>query len=449
MSRDIKIKKGLNINLKGKAKLQLSTVSRSNIYAINPPDFHGVTPKMTLKAGEKVQAGEVVFFDKNNDRIKFTSPVSGEIKEIVRGARRRILSIKIAADDKDTYKTFDVKNPEKLDADAVKSLLLESGCWAFIKQRPYDVLANPDDNPKAIFISGLDTAPLAADPVFALQGREKEFQAGIDALTKLTQGKVHLSVDANNKSFLYDVKGVELHRVSGKHPAGNVGVQIAKIDPINAGERVWVVQPQDVATIGSLFLTGKYDAQKVIALAGSRVKDPQYYQIIQGAKIKDIVAGKLVEGKNRIISGDPLTGLAVGMEDPISFYDNEITVLPEGDHYRFFGWMPFVGNDKFSMSRTFLSWLNPNKEYDLDTNMNGEERAMVLTGEMEKVMPIDIYPMQLLKAVLANDIEKMENLGIYEVAPEDFALIDFVSSSKVEAQEIIRKGIDLMIKEVG
>ena len=449
MSKDIKIRKGLSINLKGKAKHELSSVSRSKIYAINPPDFYGVIPKMVVKAGEKVKAGDVVFFDKKDEQIKFTSPVSGEIREIIRGARRRILSIKIIADTKDQFKDLGAKNPSKMDAIQVKEFLLQTGCWAYIKQRPYDIMANPADTPKAIFISAYATAPLAAEPGFALQGKEKEFQAGIDAISKLTAGKVHLGVGSNDSSFLNNIKGVEIHKVSGKHPAGNVGVQISKIDPINAGERVWVLKPVDVAIIGQTLLTGKYSPSKVIALAGSQVKDPKYYEIIQGAQIKDIVDGKLKEGKSRIISGDPLTGMKVTLNDSIGFYDTEITVLPEGDKYRFFGWMPFFGNDKFSMSRTFFSFLTPNRVYDLDTNMNGEERAMVVTGEMEKVMPIDIYPMQLIKAVLAGDIEKMENLGIYEVAPEDFALIDFVSSSKLEAQDIIRQGIDLMIKEVG
>jgi len=248
---------------------------------------------------------------------------------------------------------------------------------------------------------------------------------------------------------LDEIKGVVIHKVSGKHPAGNVGVQISKVDPVNIGERVWIVDPQDVASIGSLFLKGKYNPTKVIALAGSQVEDPQYYKVIQGTQIKDIVNGKLKSGKNRIISGNPLTGTKVTQNDPIGFYHDVISVLPEGDHYSFFGWMPFIGNHKFSMSRTFLSWLTPNKVYDLDTNLNGEERAFVITGEMERVFPMDVYPMQLLKAVIVQDIEKMENLGIYEVAPEDFALIDFISSSKIEAQQIIREGLDLMIKEVG
>ncbi len=448
MSTDIKFKKGLTIKLKGVANPQISSANRSKTFAINPTDFHGIIPKMSVKAGDKVNVGDVVFYSKQDEQIKFTSPVSGEIKDIVRGAKRKILSIKINADASDTFTDFGVKTPVKLAAPQVKESLLQSGCWPMIKQRPYDIIANPSDNPKSIFISAYATAPLAASHLVTLQGREKAFQAGIDALSKLTEGKVHLSVGTSD-SFLDQIKGVVLHKVTGKHPAGNVGMQISRLDPMNSGDRVWVVHPQDVATIGDLFLTGKYNPSKIIALAGSQVEAPQYYKVIQGSQVKDIVGGKLKSGKSRIISGNPLTGIAVKEVDPIGFYDDSVSVLPEGDHYSFFGWMPFVGNHKFSMSRTFFSWLTPGKEYDLDTNLNGEERAFVITGEMEKVFPMDVYPMQLLKAAIINDIEKMENLGIYEVAPEDFALIDFISSSKIEAQQIIREGLDLMIKEVG
>ena len=449
MSTDIVIKKGLDIKLKGKAQEKLTSTNRSKLFAINPPNFYGIKPKMAQKVGDKVEVGDTVFYDKSNDKIKFTSPVSGVINEIIRGAKRKILSVQINADQEDTFKNFGKKSPNNLTGVQIKEALLESGCWAFIKQRPYDIIANPEDSPKAIFISAYATAPLVPEPSFILDGKQNEFQAGVDALSKLTEGKTHLSINAKEDSFLKNISNVELHKIEGKHPAGNVGVQISKIDPINAGDRVWVVNYQDVAAIGSLFLTGRYNPKRIIALTGSQIKEPQYYEIIQGAQIKDIIQGKLAEGKSRIINGDALTGNAVTKNDSIGFYDNLITVIPEGDHYRFLGWVPFTGNNKFSMSRTFLSWLAPNKEYDLDTNLNGEERAFVITGEMEKVMPIDIYPMQLLKATMIGDIEKMENLGIYEVAPEDFALIDFISTSKIEAQNIIRQGLDLMIKEVG
>ena len=448
MSTDIKIKKGLNIKLKGIANHQISQANRSKTFAVNPPVFHGIQPKLSVKIGDKVKVGDALFYAKQNEQIKFASPVSGEIKDIVRGAKRKILSVQISSDASDTFIDFGARTPGNLAAPQIKELLLESGCWPMIRQRPYDVIANPSDSPKSIFISAYATAPLAASFSVTLEGRHKEFQAGVDALTKLTEGKVHLSVGAEN-SFLDEIKGVVIHKVSGKHPAGNVGVQISQVDPVNIGERVWIVDPQDVASIGSLFLKGKYDPTKVIALAGSQVEDPQYYKVIRGTQIKDIVNGKLKSGKSRIISGNPLTGSKVTQNDPIGFYHDVISVLPEGDHYSFFGWMPFVGNHKFSMSRTFLSWLTPNKVYDLDTNLNGEERAFVITGEMEKVFPMDVYPMQLIKAIIVEDIERMENLGIYEVAPEDFALIDFISSSKIEAQQIVRKGLDLMIKEVG
>ena len=312
MSTDIRIKKGLSIKLKGVAALQLSASVRSKIFALNPPDFHGTMPKMSVKVGDKVKVGDTVFYDKAREEIKFVSPVSGEIKEIVRGAKRRILSVRIAADAKDAFKDFGKRTPGNLAAPQVKEALLESGCWPMIRQRPYDVIANPSDSPKAIFISAVSTAPLAASHEFALQGREKDFQAGIDALAKLTEGKVHLSVQGIAGSFLNEVKGAVIHKVTGKHPAGNVGVQISKVDPINAGEKVWTVHPQDVASIGSLFLNGKYDPTRVIALAGSQVESPEYYNVIRGALIEDLVVGKLKEGKNRIISGDPLTGTRVG-----------------------------------------------------------------------------------------------------------------------------------------
>lgn len=447
MSTDIKIKKGLTIKLKGVASKELVSASRSDIFTIYPTDFNGIKPKLTIKVGDKVLAGDVLFFNKSNEDMKFVSPVSGEIKEIIRGAKRKILAITINADTTDTYKDFGKKTPSNLTSIQVKQYLLESGCWAFINQRPYDTLANPNDEPKAIFISGFDTAPLAADVSFSLQGKELAFQAGIDALTKLTEGKVHLSVQG--KSFLNDIKGVSIHNVIGKHPAGNVGVHISKINPVNAGDRVWTIKAQDVAIIGNLFLTGNFDVTRVVALAGSEVKNPKYYQVKSGTSITDFTKAKLASDNVRIINGNPLTGNAVKTTDSLGFYNNEVTVLPEGGKQRFIGWMPFLGNGIHSVSKTSLSFLSPNKEYAPNTLLNGEERALVETGAMEKVMPIDVYPMQLLKAAMIGDIEKMENLGIYEVAPEDFALIDYTSSSKIEAQDIIRKALDLMIEEVG
>jgi len=450
MSEDIRIKKGLNIKLKGKAEEIISAAPRSGIFAIQPKDFHGITPKMTVKVGAEVVVGDVLFYSKSNEQIKFTSPVSGVVSEIRRGAKRRILAVVIKANSKDEYKNFGKEDPSGLSKEQVLAKILESGCWGFVNQRPYDVIADPTEQPKAIFVSSFDTAPLAPNYAFALKEQKQAFQAGMNALAKLTTGKLYLSVNEST-SFFNKIENAEIVNVQGKHPAGNVGVQISKVSPINQGERVWTVNPQDVAIIGNLFLTGEYKPTRVIALAGSEVLAPQYYAVTAGQGLDSLLKNKIHTENVRVISGNVLTGEKVPtLGGFLGYYDNIVSVIPEGNVYRMFGWIPFVGSGSIhSASKTSFSWLTPNKEYTLNTNLQGEERALVVTGEMEKVMPIDIYPMQLLKAVIAKDIEKMENLGIYEVAPEDFALVDYTSSSKIEAQAIIREGLDLMINEVG
>ena len=394
-----------------------------------------------------MQAGEVIFFSKYNEAVKFSSPVSGTIVEVVRGAKRRVLEIVIEADAVNSYKEYGTMSAESSDAEAVKTRIFESGCGAFIKQRPYDIVANPEDAPKAIYISAYNTAPLAADPEFILQDQKAEFQEGIKALKKLTAGKVYLAVNKKS-SNLKDIQDVEILNVSGPHPAGNVGVHVHETEPINGGDRVWTVGPEDVAIIGRLFLTGKFDAKRTIAVVGADAKDKKYFRTLLGTNVSALV-GEVNESVSRIISGDMLTGLRLTNNQFVGFYDNTVTVIPEGNNYRMFGWLPFTYNNIHSMSKTSLSWMFPNKKYDVNTNLNGEERALVVTGEMEEVMPLDVYPMQLLKACMTGDVEKMENLGIYEVIPEDFALVDYVNTSKIEAQEIIRLGLDLMITEVG
>lgn len=447
MSKDIKVKKGLNLRFKGEAEQTLVEAPKSKTFAIKPPDFHAVVPKLVLKEGAKVQAGEVIFFSKYNEAVKFSSPVSGTIVEVVRGAKRRVLEIVIEADAVNSYKEYGTMSAESSDAEAVKTRIFESGCGAFIKQRPYDIVANPEDAPKAIYISAYNTAPLAADPEFILQDQKAEFQEGIKALKKLTAGKVYLAVNKKS-SNLKDIQDVEILNVSGPHPAGNVGVHVHETEPINGGDRVWTVGPEDVAIIGRLFLTGKFDAKRTIAVVGADAKDKKYFRTLLGTNVSALV-GEVNESVSRIISGDMLTGLRLTNNQFVGFYDNTVTVIPEGNNYRMFGWLPFTYNNIHSMSKTSLSWMFPNKKYDVNTNLNGEERALVVTGEMEEVMPLDVYPMQLLKACMTGDIEKMENLGIYEVIPEDFALVDYVNTSKIEAQEIIRLGLDLMITEVG
>ena len=448
MSNDIRIKRGLTLKLKGETEKTLVEAPRSKTFAIKPPDFHSVVPKMVLKEGARVEAGDELFFSKYADEIRFTSPVSGTLLEIKRAAKRRIIEVIIEADASDTFRGFGKMDPLAGDSEEVKKRILESGCWAFINQRPYDIVADPKDTPKAIFVSAMNTAPLSADVEFILKDRKEAFQAGLNALTRLTPGKVHVSGAANGSDILNGLKNVETHRVSGPHPAANVGVQIHKIDPINQGERVWTVGPEDVAIIGELFLTGKFNAVRTVAVAGTEAKDRKYFRTKIGALVDDLV-GQVDNENVRIISGDVLTGQKITNGQYIGFFPTEVTLIPEGNKYRMFGWLPFTYNNIPSNSHTSLSWLFPNKKYEVNTNLHGEERALVVTGEMEEVMPMDIFPMQLLKACMAADIEKMENLGIYEVAPEDFALVDYVNTSKIEAQEIIRLGLDLMITEVG
>ncbi|MBB3123863.1 Na+-transporting NADH:ubiquinone oxidoreductase subunit A [Mesoflavibacter sabulilitoris] len=451
MSNDIKIKKGLDIKLEGEAEKATENAIVSNFYAIRPEDFHQVTPKLVAREGDKVKAGSTVFYDKSDESVKFVSPVSGEIVEIERGAKRRILTIKIKADKEQAYEDFGKLDVQSANAEAVKSRLLESGCWAFIKQRPYDVVAKPNGTPKSIFISAYASAPLAADLDYTLQGKEAELQVAVTALSKLTEGAVHVSVGKNGNSPLANLNNVTVHKVSGPHPSGNVGTQINKIDPINKGEVVWTVNAQDLVIIGELLLTGKFNAERVIALAGASVKKPRYFRTKIGSEVSTMIYDNGVDkdGNDRIISGNVLTGKQVKPDGYLDYYSNIITVIPEGDDYEFFGWNKPVFN-KISTSRALtFSWLSPNKKYNLDTNTNGEHRAFVVTGSYEEVFPLDIYPLQILKSCMYKDLDEMEALGMYEVAPEDFALTEFICVSKQPHQKIIREGLDLMLKEIG
>lgn len=448
MSKDISIRKGLDIKLVGEAELVSKEIPASRVYALRPDDFHGVTPKLIAKQGETVKAGSPLFFAKGNKQVLFPSPVSGEVMEVKRGEKRKILEIRVLADAEQVYENYGAKDPASMNREQVVEYLTSAGCWPFIKQRPYDVIASPNDKPKAIFVSGINSAPLAPNMDFVLAGKEEALKAGFTALTKLTEGKVHLTIGKSTQVFP-QVPGVEIHKASGKHPVGLVSTQIAKIDPINKGEKVWVINAEDVAVIGELFLTGKFNAETIIALTGSGFNKPSYVKAKRGANVGDLVKGNIKEGNYRIISGNVLTGTTSSKETGLGYYDNQITVIPEGDDYDFFGWNKPQPN-KFSVSRASLfSFLTPNKKYNLNTNTNGEHRAFVVTGEYEKVFPLDIYPLQLLKAILVKDIDEMEALGIYEVAPEDFALTEYVCISKQGHQQIVREGLDLMIKEVG
>ena len=444
MSKIIKLCKGLDIRLQGEAAKTIVDAPLASEYAVSPLDFEGVTPKMLVKVGDSVEAGSPLFFDKKHPEVLFTSPVSGTVAAVNRGEKRRILSVVVTADKEVSYKKFPVLDLASASREQIVELLLESGLWTMFVQRPYGVIASPSDMPKAIFVSAFDSAPLATDYRFALSEDHDALQKGFEVLGHLTEGKVHLSYDAYGRAPQFN--GVELHAFQGKHPAGNVGVQIHHIDPINKGEKVWTLNIQDVAILGRLFLNGKVDMSRVIAVAGSCVAEPMYYRVIAGASIPSILNGKLSNEHARVISGNVLTGRNVGKEGFLGVDANMLTVIPEGDNYELLGWaMPRF--KKFSVSRAYFSWLFPCRKYNLDTNLNGGERAFVMNDLYDKYLPMDVYPVHLIKACLANDLDKMENLGIYEVVEEDLALCEFVCPSKIEIQQILRNGINTMIKE--
>lgn len=452
MSRDIKIKRGLNIPIKGEADKVIANAEWSSTFMVKPADFKNFIPKLLVKEGDEVLAGSALFYNKEYQDVKVGSPVSGEVVEVVRGAKRKILGIKILADKETRCAAFPAADPNTMSREDVKQRLLDQCLWAFIRRRPYGTVARTNDEPLSIHVVGFDSAPLAADVDFVLNGKEKEFQTGLDALKQLTDGTVHLNLHRNlsTSETLKSAKGVQINWFSGPHPSGNVGVQIHHIQPINKGDVVFTVNAQDVALIGRAFLTGKYDASRIVALVGPKVDHPKYYRTTQGAGISNLVAD--VSGdNNRYVSGNALTGKSVGKGGYLGFYDKEVTVLEEGDEAKFFiteGWAG-PGLKKFSASRTYFSWLMPSKKYELDTNTNGESRALVVTGEYESVFPMDIYPQHLLKAIMVGDIELMENLGIYEVDDEDFALCEYVCTSKTAAQLIVREGLELIEKECG
>ena len=443
MSQNIKLCKGLDIKLAGKAEARVEDAPMAKSYAVSPLDYENVTPKLLVKVGDKVEAGSPLFFDKNNPRILFTSPVSGTVAAINRGEKRKLLNIAVEPDQTQVYKALKVVDAKALRSEIVE-MLLESGLWTRIVERPFGVIANPDAQPKAIFVSAFDSAPLAPDYNFVLKTEKAALEAGLALLSRLTDGKVHLSARKGDEGYMAEVKGVEYHTFSGKHPVGNVGVQIHHIDRIAKGDIVWTVNVQDVVLMGRLAMGGKLDMTKVIAVAGSEAQKPCYKRIIAGAAVESIV-GKVSENV-RVISGDVLTGVATAKDGYISANANMLSLIPEGNVYELLGWaMPRF--HRFSVSRAYFSWLCPKKEYKLDTNLNGGERPFVVTGLYEKYLPMDVYVAYLLKACLVKDLDKMENLGIYEVLPEDLALCEFVDPSKIEMQQILRDGINLMIKE--
>lgn len=449
MANVIKLHKGLNINLKGKPAQEFINVKQPDIYALVPDDFHGVTPKVVVKEQEYVTAGGALFVDKNHPEVKFVSPVSGVVTCVERGARRKVLSISVAAAKEQDYEEFGKKEVSALTGEQVKAALMEAGLFAFFVQRPYAITADPTVTPKGIFVSAFDTNPLAADFEFVLKGQEKDFQTGLDALAKMA--KTYLSISAEQKSAaLTGAKNVTVTVFDGPNPAGNVGVQINHISPINKGETVWTLGAEEVIFIGCLFNTGRVDFTRTVALTGSEVKKPAYCKLKVGAQLTDLFQEQVNKtGKNlRYINGNVLTGTQVKPNGHLGGHATSLTVIPEGDdQHEFLGFI-MPRTDQFSTNRSYFSWLCGKKEYTLDARIKGGERHMIMSGEYDRVFPMDIFPEYLVKAIIAGDIDRMEALGIYEVAPEDFALCEFVDSSKLELQRIVRQGLDMLRKEM-
>lgn len=441
------LKKGFDILLSGKPSKDIF-IKRVKRFAVRPPNFRGIAPipKLVVAEGDEVYAGDELFFDKSNPDIKYCAPVSGEIIEIRRGAKRSISEVIILADKSQEFKSFKAPDINVWSQKKITSFLLSSGAWPLINERPFDVVPDPDRIPENVFVSTFDTAPLAPDASVIIEDNERAFQKGIDVLAKLTPGKVHLGLDAHgevapHKAFV-NAKNAEKHWFSGKHPCGNVGVQIHHIDPIKPGKSVWTVDLQNVISIGRLFLEGRYDVSRLIAIGGSKVSKPAYLSTVLGANVGDLL-GNIDEEDARIIAGDVLTGRTVKKDDFLDANTDQITVIEEGDKYEMFGWLLPL-EPRPTISRTFPNFLFPSLKFDGNTNTHGEKRAFVITGEYEKVLPMNIYPQHLMKAILANDYEQMEGLGIYELSEEDIALCEFVCTSKMPLQNILRDGLEMM-----
>jgi Na+-transporting NADH:ubiquinone oxidoreductase subunit A len=448
MPEVIKLRRGFNIKLEGQAANKTEILETPEFVAVKPTDFHGLTPKLSVKPGDLIKAGEALFFDKYHPEIKFPAPLGGKVHAVNRGERRRILEVVVKTEKDSGSAEFTKADPLSLTEEEIKNNLLRSGLWPYLKRRPYGIIADPKEKPEALFISTFDTAPLAPDYNYLMKGQLQTFQTGVNALSKLVTGNVYLGVNSN--SVFTDIENAEIRYFSGPHPAGNPGIQIHHIAPLTRKSVVWTINVQDVLCIGRLFETGTADFTKTVALTGSETENPQYYRTVAGAMVSQLTNGRLkkADHKQRIISGNVLTGTKINPDSYIGFFDSQITVIPEGDDYELLGWAT-PGLNKFSASKTYLSKLFPKKSYELNANMHGGERAFVLTGQYEKVVPMNILPVFLLKAILADDIDKMEQLGIYEIIEEDFALCEYICASKIKVQDIIRQGINNMIKELG
>ena len=444
MANVIKLRKGLDINLQGKAEEKRIELKSNGQYALVPDDFEGVVPKVVVKEGDKVKAGDALFVNKQYPEVKFASSVSGTVREVVRGERRKVLCIRVEADAQQEQVDFGKKDVTKMDGKAVVDALLEAGIFGYINQLPYAVSTNPSQLPKAVFVSALRDMPLAADFEFEVKGQEGDFQTGLTALSKIAKTYLGCGVHSSFENY----QNVEVTVFDGPCPAGNVGVQVNHLDPVNKGEVVWTVEPTVVLFIGRLFNTGKVNLRRTVALCGSEVKAPAYVDMLVGEELSTLLSNSYdADHHVRIINGNVLTGKVTTKDGFLGAHTSEITVIPEGDDAdEFAGWiMPRF--KQFSVNRSYFSWLCGKKKYALDARVKGGERHMIMSGEYDRVLPMDIYGEYLIKAIIAGDIDRQEALGIYEVSPEDFALAEFVDSSKLELQRIVREGLNILRKE--
>ena len=445
MANVIKLRKGLDINLQGKAEEKKIQLKSNGKFALVPDDFEGVTPKVIVKEGDKVKAGDALFVNKQYPEVKFASPVSGTVREVLRGERRKVLCIKVDADAQQEFTDFGKREAGSLTGEQVINALLEAGLFGYIDQLPYAVSTNPSVQPKAIFVSALRDKPLACDFEYEVKGQEADFQTGLTALSKIA--KTYLGVGVG--SALVDMKDVEVNVFDGKCPAGNVGVQVNHLDPVNKGEVVWTIgDPTVVLFIGRLFNTGKVDLKRTVALCGSEITSPACVDMLVGEELSTLLSNSYDASKSvRIINGNVLTGKPTSKDGYLGAHTSEITVIPEGnDADEMLGWI-LPRFKQFSVNRSYFSWLCGKKQYALDARVKGGERHMIMSGEYDKVLPMDIYGEYLIKAIIAGDIDRQEALGIYEVSPEDFALAEFVDSSKLELQRIVREGLNVLRKE--
>ena len=453
MSNNIDLKRGLDIPISGTADLVVAKRVVTDRIAVKPSDFKGLLPRLLVREGDAVLAGSPLMADKKNPDILVTSPVSGTVSGIVRGEKRKLLAVIIAPAAKQEAIDFGARDIDALGAQEVREALLKSGLWTALIQRPYGIVADPAASPKAIFVSMFSTAPLAADTTFTLGSEKDTLQAGLTALGKLTDGPVHVCVDREDSPFA-GFAGVETHVVTGRHPAGNVGIQISHISPIAKDEKVWTVSPALVSAIGKLFRKGTLNLWRKVAVCGPAAIQPSYIEALPGTPMTALGGFYgTTAAETRFISGDVLSGTSVGEDGFLGFFDSQITLIREGRDEELFGWLRPFRIHQYSCDRTYfnwcLGWLTPKRRYDMDTNLHGGPRAFVMNDSYyAKVLPMDIYPLYLTKACLAGDIEKMEQFGIYEVLPEDLATCEFIDPSKNNIQSYIADGIDLMLKEM-